>query len=387
MKYPKVRLIYDRKKRGSEDIPAAVEIEVSFLRKRKWIATGVLLLPSQWNADKEVAVGMDNAENNIRIENMFKPVRDCINGLMLRGEEFTWEHLESAIFEGRNDGSFIKFAEERIESRKDIADGTRRNHRKIITALTEFKKMTMFSEVTRANILEFDEWLHGKDYAQVTIHSYHKFLKVYLHEAMVKGLIKNDPYLGLRIEQGRSPQRKYLTDDEMSKIRDCKCLTPSLRKVRDMFMFQCYTGLAYADLKKFDFAKVVERDGKFILHDTRTKSKIDFYIVLLPPAVEILRRYDFKLPMMTNEQYNMRLKAVATCAGIEKSVSSHMARHSFAVSSLNAGIPMEVVSRMLGHTNVRTTQIYAKVINKTVEDAFDILNNHINRDLNVKLIN
>lgn len=80
---------------------------------------------------------------------------------------------------------------------------------------------------------------------------------------------------------------------------------------------------------------------------------------------------------MTNQQYNSRLKAVADCSGIEKKVTSHMARHSYAVHALNSGVPIEVVSKTMGHTNISTTQIYAKVLDKTVENAFDMLESKI----------
>ena len=335
------------------------------------------VLPNQWSDTKHVIRHPDNHSLNMRIDKVYKTVSDYIAKLMIANEPFTFGGLDAEIENSRYDGSFIEFVHERIEARTDITPGTRRNHMKVVAALKAFRKMGAFSQVTRANVLEFDQWLHGRGYKQVTVHSYHKFLKVYIHEAMVKELIAKDPYLGIRIEEGRSEIRKYLTEEEIRKISECDSLTPSLCRVRDMFIFQCHTGLAYADLKAFDFTKVVERDGRYVLHDSRVKSQEDFYIVLLSPAIEILKKYDYKLPVISNEQYNMRLKAVADCAKVEKRITSHMARHSFAVCALNAGVPLEVVSKMLGHTNTNTTQIYARIVNKSVESAFDVLQKKI----------
>ena len=140
-----------------------------------------------------------------------------------------------------------------------------------------------------------------------------------------------------------------------------------------MFLFQCYTGLAYSDMRKFDFRDVQQRGKRLVLHDVRKKTGEDFYIVLLPPAIEILNKYDFRLPLMSNEQYNMRLKLVAESAGIEKNLTSHMGRHTFATLSLNSGIKIEVLAQMMGHADIRTTQIYAKMINCTVEEAYSVL--------------
>jgi integrase len=135
--------------------------------------------------------------------------------------------------------------------------------------------------------------------------------------------------------------------------------------------------LAYADLSKFDFTKVVQRNGRYVVQDTRQKSGEDFYIVLLSPALEILRKYNFELPSISNQQYNLRLKVVADKAGMDKKLTTHMARHSFACFALNAGMPIEVVSKALGHTNINTTQVYAKLLNSTLEREFDKLEGHI----------
>lgn len=136
----------------------------------------------------------------------------------------------------------------------------------------------------------------------------------------------------------------------------------------------CYTGLAYADLAKFDFVKGVEnRNGKYVIADRRKKTNEDYFIVLLSPAVRLLKKYDYKLPIISNQQYNIMLKVMAQYADINKNITTHVARHTFAVFALNNGVPIEVVAKMLGHSNIRTTQLYAKVLNSEVEKGFDLL--------------
>ena len=99
--------------------------------------------------------------------------------------------------------------------------------------------------------------------------------------------------------------------------------------------------------------------------------------MLLSPAVEILKKYDFKLNVLTNQKYNLYLKVIANAAGLGNSLTSHMARHTFAVYCLNHGVPIEILSKMMGHTDIRTTQLYAKVANKSVESAFELLENNL----------
>ena len=139
-------------------------------------------------------------------------------------------------------------------------------------------------------------------------------------------------------------------------------------------MFQCYTGFSYSDFAKFDFERDVEnRNGKYIIADRRKKTNEDYYIVLLSPAMKILKKYNFKLPVISNQQYNIMLKVAAQYAKINKRITTHVARHTFAVFALNNGVSMEVVAKMLGHSNIKTTQIYAKVLNREVEKGFDLL--------------
>ena len=110
-------------------------------------------------------------------------------------------------------------------------------------------------------------------------------------------------------------------------------------------------------------------DVKNVLEEKKTEE--EYFLMLLKPAMEILRKYDFKLPIISNYQYNLRLKVVQEIARIKQSLHSHMARHSFAVMALNMGVSIENLAKMMGHTDIKTTQIYAKVLNKSVQEEFE----------------
>ena len=150
--------------------------------------------------------------------------------------------------------------------------------------------------------------------------------------------------------------------------------------MRDLFLLQCYTGLSYSDLAKTDFTRMERHGGRYVLRDKREKTDTGYYIVIIAPALEILKRHSFRIRVMTNQQYNLRLKVLASYAGIDRRLTSHMARHTFAVSCLRAGVPIESLSRMLGHTDVQTTQIYAKVLDVSVESGFDRLERSVRKD-------
>jgi site-specific recombinase XerD len=153
--------------------------------------------------------------------------------------------------------------------------------------------------------------------------------------------------------------------------------TNRIEKVRDMFLFSCFTGLAYADIKKLKRSEIGKGiDGKDWIFTSRQKTDTDSRIPLLPEAMTILKKYegdpqcvnmDRAFPVMSNQRMNAYLKEIADCCGITKHLTFHIARHTFATTvTLSNGVPIETVSKMLGHRDLKTTQHYAKILDKKV---------------------
>lgn len=378
MKYPTMRFVFDRKHVATRNKKGLVQIEVTSEGKRKWIGTSVKLYADQWNEKKKVVNSVHSIQLNAMLDGMMSKLNDFILDLFRNDQQFDFEKLNAFLEKSNHSDSFIDFVRTRIEDRTDIKESTRKQHRTLLQSLEKFGKLNYMDDLTKANITLYDEFLHQQEISQPTIYNYHKRLKRYLHEAMKFGLLNENPYVGLHFERGRFEKRKYLTEEELKMIRTCKINMPSIDRIRDLFLFQCYTGLAYADFEKFNFEKdVEERNGKYIVSDRRKKTNEDYKIVLLTPAIEILKKYDYKLPIISNQKYNVSLKVVAQYAGIDKNITTHMGRHTFAVFALNNGVPIEIVAKMLGHTNIRTTQVYAKVLNSEVEKGFDLLESKI----------
>ena len=372
--YPTIKVIYDRRRVSGKGKGGTVEVEIYFQKKRKWISTGVRVVPANWHPAKRIIARMDANDLNLRIANVENFVNGYIRKLVVDNAPFTWSGLETAMDNNRGEDSFIKFVKDLVDRRMDITESTRKNHRKFYKALVEFKKIREFADITRPNITLYDEWLHCRGaYTQATVASYHKFMKVYINEAIRREIITVNPYAGMKIDRGKSGIRKFLTREELDMIENVALPSLSLQKVRDLFLFQSYTGLAYADMDRFDFRNVQLRNGRHVIHDLRQKTKEDFYIVLLPKAIDILEKYGYKLPLISNQQYNLRLKIVGDAAGLEKSLTSHMGRHTYATMCLNSGIKIEVLAGMMGHSDIKTTQIYARLVNQTVENAYDTL--------------
>ena len=371
MKYPTVRFVFDRKHTASKTTKGTVQIEILFERKRKWISTGVRLYSDQWNDKTKVKNTVQSVDLNERLDAQMQNINEFINNLIKNKEAFSFDKLEHFLKYSQQKESFIDFIKRRVSERTDLRKGTLNTHASLINSLEEFGRIVYFSDITTANIMYYDDFLHKKYTKQTTIHGYHKRLKRYINESIKYELIKENPYNKLKFDRGKSEGIKYLTIEQINQIRSLEIASESIDKARDLFIFQCFTGLSYADLFKFDFSTVIERKNKFFIRDVRVKTQEEYFLMLLKPAMEILRKYDFKLPAISNYQYNLRLKIVQELAKIKLSLHSHMARHSFAVMALNMGVSIENLAKMMGHTDIKTTQIYAKVLNKSVQEEFE----------------
>ena len=222
-----------------------------------------------------------------------------------------------------------------VFDRKKVASKDKKGLVQIEKVPKEFGKINYFHDLTKANITLLDEFLRGRGIKNTTLYNFHKFNKVYINETIRFGLLAESPYMGFKVNRGKSDKRKYLTAEEMALLKECDIPDEKVGKVRDLFLFQCYTGLSYSDMYKFDFERdVIEKEGKYVIFDRRQKTNEDYYIVLLSPAMDILRRYNFRLPLLSNQRYNNYIKVAASYAHIGKELSSHAARHIISSYSL-----------------------------------------------------
>ena len=374
LKYPTTRFVFDRKKQATKTKAALIQVEVLFERKKKYITTGVKVFKGQFDPARMVHSRLDMLECNERIIAIKARIDDWLNALMQCGAAFEWAALDNFVANATHtERTFVEFAEEMIATRADIRETTRKTQRKLITALEDFGRIIAFTDITRANIMAFDDYLHARGIRQTTIYGYHKFLKTYVNAAIRRELLETNPYAAISIKRGESVEGRFLTEEELNAISAAPMPTESLTHVRDLFVLQCLTGL-YSDLMDFDFSQVKTRGEQKVFSGKRNKTGVPFTFALLPAARKIIERYNGVLPKLTNQQYNMRLKLVAQAAGIEKPIASHWGRRTCGMYLLNNGFSMEVVAKVLGHSSIRTTEaIYAKILDRSVEDAFSRL--------------
>jgi integrase len=181
-----------------------------------------------------------------------------------------------------------------------------------------------------------------------------------------------DPFAGYK-SKVKHVERDFLTKDELSAIENKVFSIPRLELVKDIFIFSCYTGIAYIDISKLTKENLLkDEDGALWVNLLRTKTQTRSQIPLLPKALEIVKKYESYpvnnnlnrlLPTFSNQKMNAYLKEIADLCGIRKHLTFHVARHSFSTTvTLTNGVPLETVSAMLGHRSIRTTQIYARIL-------------------------
>lgn len=210
-----------------------------------------------------------------------------------------------------------------------------------------------------------------------------KFMQIFRKIVLIaknNGWITIDPFANYHIHM-KAVDRGYLTEQELERILQKDFDSRRLEQVRDVFIFSCFTGLSYVDVRNLTKENVVTSfDGKLWLQLHRQKTSTAVNLPLLKTPLAILKKYEDKLPdgrllpVSSNQKLNSYLKEIADVCGIKKNLTFHLARHTFATTTtLAKGVPIETVSKMLGHTNIKTTQIYARITNDKIREDMEML--------------
>ena len=286
---------------------------------------------------------------------------------------------------------------------QDFAAGTAERYRTAKSHLAEYiqhdyrKKDIPVKQVDHAFITGFEYYL--KTRRKCSHNSAIKYVvnfKKIIRIAYANDWITKDPFANWKVRL-KNVEREFLTSEELQQMMDTPFATDRLEHVRDIFVFCCFTGLAYADVKKLthdDFVTGI--DGELWINTKRTKTKTKSNIPVLPTPMTILEKYedspylinDKVLPVLTNQKMNAYLKEIAHLSGIKKNLTTHLARHTFATTvTLSNGVSIESVSKMLGHKSLRTTQHYAKILDRKVSEDMQLLRKKLKSDKTSHKIN
>lgn len=244
-----------------------------------------------------------------------------------------------------------------------------------------FYKANGFSDDTPAknaelqHIINFQHYLRNDlNLSQCTAYNYHARAKSAFVLAFNRGKIKTNPYGCYKLDKGEKKETKYLSKSEIQAIRG-KDLIGRLDKIRDLFLFQCYSGLSYSDmalLQPTDFQK--NDKGQIFIQKKRKKTNKPFKSIVLRDGVGILEKYNYTLPVISNVKYNAYLKEIQTLCGIDKTLHTHLGRTTYICYLYNEGVPIDIIAEIVGHASCHTTlKYYAKMENETMFETFSEL--------------
>lgn len=357
--------------------------------------------PKLWDTKANKAIGKSVVAQRIneKLENIKTNIGKQYQRICDRDSYVTAEKVRNAWL-GFGDGyqlllqTFDEYLNDFEKNRvgKDRKASTLENYRKQYRRLAAFLQYEYkvedipFKELKREFIEKYVIYLSTvRGMLPGTLPNAIKKLKLMSYTAFKNGWIASDPFAGFRVA-AKYRDRRFLPESELQAVMDVQVPNYKTAIVRDIFVFCCFTGLAYADVKKLTHDDLhTDPNGNMWIIDNRAKTGTQFRVKLLPVAKELVERYrrlklpDNKVfPVKDCTSMNMSLRHVARHAGLSFNPTIHVARHTFATTiTLSQGVPLETVSKMLGHKHITTTQIYAKITNDKIGRDMDALSEKI----------
>lgn len=384
----------------------SVRCRMTYLKKRSEFATGLFINPNYWYSKLQIAKPPN--DENAYINNQLSLIRNKINQaflmLQIQGCEFTVDDIYSH-YKGKptkqNIGLISYYEEYLLKYRKliriEIKEITWNKFNYIKNDLKDFIKWKfkqneiLLKELDYSFIVEFEYFLKTeKNQKQVTVNKALQRFKKVVKSAVISKLIESFPFVEHKPKKVIT-NVVFLTTEELESLENHQFFQKRLELIRDMFVFCCYTGLPYNEMFNLETKHIVIGfDNNLWIEMKREKTQKMISIPLLSKSKVIIDKYStakskYILPRISNQKFNSYLKEIADIVGIEKNLTHHIARKTFASTVLLYNdVPMEIVSELLGHSKMSTTQeYYAKVVNKKVSQEIIKLASKIENDKSV----
>lgn len=372
-----------------------IYLRITVARKRAFLSVGHSCKPKYWNPETGKVRSKEAAYKSIneQIELLTSKVYHLQTEFLKTGKSITAQILKTHL-QGKQDQSNTKrtlleayqFHNDQFEKQvgKKFAYGSFKNHKTTAKFLAEFipHQFTRgdidLKELNYSFVEHFELWLTTqKDCKNNGAMKHIQRLKKVVNMSLKYEWLEKNPFTKFKLKFKKT-ERGFLTMKEVELISNNKLPSLKLKNVRDVFLLAIWTGLSYIDVRRLTTQHIKPGvDGKLWIQQNRQKSGVKSLIPLLPPALKIIEKYtmpdgQLKLPVYSSQKTNDYLKEIAILLGIEKRLSFHIARHTFATTiTLSNGIPIETVSKMMGHTSIQTTQIYSKVVEQKIADDMD----------------
>ena len=353
---------------------ALVQAEALLNQRKVYFKTNIYLKPEHW--DKQTSQVCNHPQANDLNSMLFEFVlhlQAIELSLWKRGIPVTLSLLKDAIKKDKPvNVTFPVFAKIYVQE-SDRKRSTKENLLTTITVLQEFRPGIDFKDITYTFLRDFEVHLKEKGNSVNTIAKHLRQLRTLVNEAINQGYIPSDayPFRKYKIKQEKG-RKEFLTPDELKRLENLD-VDKKLRHVLDAFLFCCYTGLRYSDFCQLTPENIIRVNGKRWLHFKSVKTDVEIrlplHLLFEGKALAVLERYDIVTDFAKigpNSEANKYLAQLATLARIRKHITYHVARHTCATLLVHQGVPITTVQKLLGHTSVRTTEVYSEVLSNTI---------------------
>lgn len=370
----KYRLVYNRKKQLNKQGTALVQVEALLNQRKVYFRTNLYLKPEHWNSRNAQVDNHPQAHDlNSMLFEFVLHLQAIELSLWKRGIPVTLSLLKDAIKKDKPvNVTFPVFARTYIQE-SDRKRSTKENLLTTITVLQEFRPGLDFKDITYTFLRDFEVHLKEKGNSVNTVAKHMRQLRTLVNEAINQGYIPSDayPFRKFKIKQAKG-RKEFLTPDELKRLENLD-VDKKLRHVLDAFLFCCYTGLRFSDFCQLSPANFIKVNGKRWLHFTSIKTGVELrlplHLLFEGKALAVLERYDIVTDFAKigpNSEANKYLAQLAALARIRKHITYHTARHTCATLLVHQGVPITTVQKLLGHTSVRTTEVYSEVLSNTI---------------------
>lgn len=370
----KYRLVYNRKKQLNRQGTALVQVEALLNQRKVYFRTNLYLKPEHWNSRNAQVDNHPQAHDlNSMLFEFILHLQAIELSLWKRGIPVTLSLLKDAIRKDKPvNVTFPVFAKIYVQE-SDRKRSTKENLMTTITVLQEFRPGIDFKDITYTFLRDFEVHLKEKGNSVNTIAKHLRQLRTLVNEAINQGYIPSDayPFRKYKIKQAKG-RKEFLTPDELKRLENLD-VDKKIRHVLDAFLFCCYTGLRYSDFCQLTPENIIRVNGKRWLYFKSVKTDVEIrlplHLLFEGKALAVLERYDIVTDFAKigpNSEANKYLAQLATLARIRKHITYHTARHTCATLLVHQGVPITTVQKLLGHTSVRTTEVYSEVLSNTI---------------------
>ena len=368
------RLVYNRKKHLNKQGTALVQVEASLNQRKIYFKTNIYIKPEHWDKRTSQVIGHPQANDlNSMLFEFVLYLQGIELALWKRGVPATLSLLKDAMKKNRPINiTFPIFAKEYVQH-SDRRESTKENLFTTITVLQEFRPGLDFKDITYTFLKDFEVYLREKGNGINTVAKHLRQLRTLVNEAINQGYIHADayPFRKFKIKQEKG-SHEFLTPDELKKLENLEVHDLKLRHVLDAFLFCCYVGLRFSDFCQLTPSNFIRVNGKRWLHFKSIKTGIELrlplHLLFEGKALAILDRYCITefASLGGNSEVNKVLSVITSMARIKKHVTYHTARHTCATLLIHQGVPITTVQKLLGHTSVKTTEIYSEILSSTI---------------------